>query len=1380
MNILKKPLKLILSVVAILLLIIILLLPFGFRLDLSPWRQTIIQAANDSLPYQLSLDGEMEATLGFHPSVRLSNISLTQESSPDEPVVTIGYISAQVGLLPLLRNTIDIDHILMDSVDIHLKKDDQGQSNWQVASATLPEEVSLTGEQAEYSPSSLPGYQLKIENKIALNNLNIVYIDETESLQFGAGMESLAMAIDASNNLTLNAYGTLQFKEQFKEQRKEQQEDLQEKWQFDSLIALDSLLKTQQGQVSLKASLADAGVQLDGNINLAEGENTELALKASMPTAGIIEKIAGQDMSLLAPVAVKSRIVANPASTHLNDLDIAFSDSQLTGIVHVQKADLPIVEGSLNMDGLDLAPWLALAEKVQSQETEKPPSDQNSNLQNDETASLTEVIQNWLNSAEIDFDFSLTQLTGLPVEIDNTQLAITMNNGRLHAPASLSVADMPLSGEITMAVNDNDHIVINSSMTSQAADIGPLFSALLEEDAKGHVESLSLDINASGESVSEMLRHALLDFELSNGHLTVDQKQQWKLRSVTARLGLNRDTNIQVDADLLDIPVKLGIQADPLIGLQTGTPWQLQLNADSPAFTGKAEGFVSEKGLKEDSRFIVEMNAAELGALSKWFGIKDDSDQPMHLSGELVQQKNILSVSLPELRIGETTGEIGFDWDTSAASGIANLKTHFSKLNLDELLSFLPEELPEELPKELPEPEDKSDTQQPAVTSPSTPTAGPRPGPAPGSAPGPMAGPGAPSGSAESEGVNLNAPLLGKNVQIPDANIDFRIDELIVSGQIFSNLTFAGEIRDSQLTPSPLSAEFADSRFYGDLALDLSDQTLAMDFDLGVDQPDFGRILSELNVVSDMDLFLDKARFSLNLKGKTIGELIQQVRMNASLEGGTLRLIDANTGAASEILLSSGSISAQPNMRLTLKMDGELKELPVELEVSFNPLSRLLTSRNNVTMQLSVRMPDIHLLSYSVVNLPVDQRNMRLGIILKTPNLSALNPLLDVDMPPLGPVEMHGRFGVNPDGYEIRQSTVNIGDTRLVGDLKLLTLGDKPDLAIHLAAPTIQLNDFKLGDWKAWEEKNDTDKPAPEDVVATPDESDKTASLISAETMNALNASFKVDVDEVLSGEDRLGEGKLRLKLGDGNLNLNPLFVALPGGEIYATGHLKPVDAGFNVVLQSNIDRFDYGVMARRIDPETKMQGEVSVNINIDTTAATPDDLFSHARGNFGFAVWPRDFEAGIIDLWAVGLASAVLPRLGPEDPSQLNCAVGTFNLEDGQMSDIALMLDTSQMQVAGHSSVNFTDQKIELELTPRAKTAQIFGLSLPIRVTGSFTDFGIGVPPTEAIMTTIRFVTSPVVAPISWLFQQPLGADGSVLCQQIYNQSRSFLPLRP
>ena len=1174
-NKISKTLRWALSVVACLLLLVIFLLSIGIRINLSPWHDTILATANSQLPYHLALDGELEATIAFRPSIRVSDIKLSSLETPDQPLITVSSVSAKVGILPFLSNTINIDHVVLESVSVDLQRDENGQANWATTSEKQRQVESEPKEPADFKFPKLPGFDLKIDNRLAIEGLSLVYTDAAQSQHMTGDLDVLNITLDADNHLQLSADGSFQ----------------NEPWTLKSRLEWKSLLTDQSGALAVNGAFAN--IPLTGNIVFSE---------------------------------------------------------------------------------------------------------------------------------------------------------------------------------------DSDALAINTTLLSQNVDLTPLLSKYIQPDARGTLENLQLQANIQGKNIPQFIQNATTTLTLDHGSLHLGE-DDWKIHSIHADAGFPQSTQIDVHAELLNIPVHANITAEPLAALQDNKPWQMEATLDSPAFNGQVTGFVSDKGLRQDSQFNLNLSAQKLGALSSWLGVRDDIAQPMNLRGQATLENNRVSLNLSEFVIGQTTAEILAEWHPGSDNGLANIVVHLPALDLDELHSFLPEA------KEQTTSEAVASTPRQGPTP--GPTPGPRPGPTPGSAPGAMAGPtpgtvGGAMASAptSSDNQRRNAPLLRRDIAIPDANIDFRIDELLVAGKNISNMSFRGGVKDGWLKPSPFSADFAGSRFYGDMSLSLRHQTVDMVFDLGVDKPDFGRILTELDMVNSMPLSLDSAHVSLQLKGRTLDELIQHIRLNANLQGGSLELVDANTGVSQKVLLESGSLTAQPNMRLTLKMDGELKELPVELEVSFNPLSRLITNPKNVTMQLSVRMPDIHLLSYSVVSLPLDKRFVRLGVILKTPSLAALNPLLGVDLPPWGPIDFHGRFGINPEGYEIRQSKIQVGDSSLIGDMRLLTTGEKPELSILLNTPTIQIDDFKLGDWQAWSRPEEDKQQSTETASTNKEETD--SHLISADTLNALNAELKIEVDEVLSGKDKLGEGQLHLMLEDGSLSLNPLRVALPGGEIYVNGHLTPQEEGFRIGLNADVDHFDYGVLARRISPETDMKGTVSFHMDINTLAQTPDDLFHHALGDFGFAVWPQDFEAGIIDLWAVGLLSAVLPRIGPSDPSQLNCMVGTFQLEDGQMKNNVLMLDTSQMQVAGNTQVNFTDEKINLVLVPRAKEAQIFGLSLPIMITGGFNDFGFGIPSGELIVTTLRFITSPVIAPVSWLFAQPLQEDGSAMCQQFYDQSRSPVPVRP
>ena len=143
----------------------------------------------------------------------------------------------------------------------------------------------------------------------------------------------------------------------------------------------------------------------------------------------------------------------------------------------------------------------------------------------------------------------------------------------------------------------------------------------------------------------------------------------------------------------------------------------------------------------------------------------------------------------------------------------------------------------------------------------------------------------------------------------------------------------------------------------------------------------------------------------------------------------------------------------------------------------------------------------------------------------------------------------------------------------------------------------------------------------------------------------------------------------------------------------------------------------------------------------------------SIAPAAINFAIFPEEFEAGIIDLWAVNLISAVLPVLESGDPSKINCVVGLFDMNDGRMKQRSILVDTSRMSVTGKAEVDFRTERVKVELVPSPKKPEFFNLATPIQVEGTFSDFGIGVKPEDLLGTVIRFVTSIVHVPLQRIF---------------------------
>jgi uncharacterized protein involved in outer membrane biogenesis len=252
----------------------------------------------------------------------------------------------------------------------------------------------------------------------------------------------------------------------------------------------------------------------------------------------------------------------------------------------------------------------------------------------------------------------------------------------------------------------------------------------------------------------------------------------------------------------------------------------------------------------------------------------------------------------------------------------------------------------------------------------------------------------------------------------------------------------------------------------------------------------------------------------------------------------------------------------------------------------------------------------------------------------------------------------------------------------------------------------------------------------------------------------------------VRSGKDVLGSGKLDARLLKGRAEIGPVIVAMPGGEAKLQLSYEPREQDVLADLKVDIDRFDYGVIGRRLKPESDLGGRFSLKMDVNSRASRLSQMLAHGNGNIDIAVWPEKLPSGVFDLWAVNLFVALLPTLDPSNVSVVNCAVGRFTLNDGKLAQRQLVIDTTRMRVNGEAQVNFADERLRVRMQPQAKTAQFLSLATPIEVTGSLDQFKVGPNPGDVMQTIVRLATSIFWVPIQKLMGEKLPADGADVCK--------------
>jgi uncharacterized protein involved in outer membrane biogenesis len=520
-----------------------------------------------------------------------------------------------------------------------------------------------------------------------------------------------------------------------------------------------------------------------------------------------------------------------------------------------------------------------------------------------------------------------------------------------------------------------------------------------------------------------------------------------------------------------------------------------------------------------------------------------------------------------------------------------------------------------------------------------------------------------------------------------------------------------------------------------------------------------GSILSWLEIVQGMEATVGGVKMHIAAKGNKIEDVLSQSNFSASIKDGLWTLRDLNTQASAEIDINRGTIKSLAGKPISFALDGRLEKTPITINIDTESLAAFARKIDHLPLNFKILAAGARLNLKTDVQLPIKSKNMSLQMDLKGDMLNSLDDLLNVSLPPIGPYSMGGRFAMDEKGYRISEFEVRVGQSDLRGSAVLNTTGAKPDLNIELATEKLQINDFDFGEWSAVEPASTQEKKEAIDR-------EKGLRLLSPEVMQSCDARIAVNVNEVLSGNDLLGGGSVLMMLNNGRMTVDPLRLDIPGGAFDMSFAYEPTDREVLAEAFIDIEKFDFGILARRAKEDTKMQGLLSLDVNLSSRAPSLNLVMHNVNGHIDFAIWPQDIEAGIIDLWAVNLFTAILPEVDKEKTSKINCIIGQYSLKDGLLREDRMFIDTTRMRVKGDARVDFKKEDVYLYLKSRGKRPEFFSLATPIEVKGDISDFKIGVAPGGLIGTTIRFITSPLHVPLRRLFSENLPPEGSDICE--------------
>ncbi|MFN0038085.1 MAG: AsmA family protein [Burkholderiales bacterium] len=1297
------------SVIAIGLAVAFYIASFGITLNAAALRQSIATTFSDNIGRPVRLDGPLELEISAQPSLRVGGLHIANAPGFEGgDFASLGEARLALDLWPLLfEKKLRIDELSGSRVKLRLQRNADGRGNWTfapriAAPAPIPPPPKSDNPTAIGAEQAVSALDIQ---RISLEQLNVEYVGPDGVSHF-FDLHKLHARSPSGQPFTMNLDGAV-----------EKTFPYQLEFQGGRLV---DLVGGKPWPIEMKLTFLSTILYLHGTVS---GNQGDIAFGLGTENLAEFERLTQTRLPDVGATGMAGTVQYSARKVALTQLSGAMGKTTLIGTLGIDSSGKkPKITGSLTLPTLDLRPFLHNdnGESAQPPASTEPPRSL-SDLYRDLSTATFSLGQ--LNDADIDLTLAVQRWMSLPGDVQDVSLGLKLENGRLQAPVVATVTNVTLRGGVTADATATPP-KFQLALGTQDSNLGGLAEFLIgARGIKGHLGRFDLKLGASGNQVSELVRSLDVGLHIrkgqfSYGNLEGGRPVDFSLHDFSLVLPAGKALTGDMTGTLLEHPFTAKLRGGALEPMMLGAQSPLDFSLRSGPVSLNIAGLLQAPTADTGPTLKFSVNAPQAGELASWFGFTPGAEAPIRLSGKATLRTTEWRLDDLSFRLGRSAISADLARTGIGSQPLLQVRLAAEQIDVKEIESLIPKS--------------KKTNMQ------------------------------------ESEGPVLDIPILPQGIDLTDSDIEVRIARFPGSPLEVTDVSFDGRIREGYMHPSPFAVKMAGTALNGAVLLDLRGAEPRAGLWLFASNIDIGSMMRKLGMNANLEATFQEFGFHLMARASRLGDMLGRSELLGNIGGGRITLRDANTGAQARIALDKGQLRAEPGAPLRLNLHGAIDDVPILLGLETARAEDLLNPKLPLPFQFHAEAADTRVKLAGEIARPVGSE-LKLALDMQGTRFDNLNKLMRASLPPWGPWSAAGQFRMSSLGYAVDELRLQVGQSVLNGTGRLDTQGVRPKLDVTLSAPNIQLDNFRFGDWSPVEKKPvpETEKPltAEELRAKAAQASQTTQKLLSPEVLRRQDAFLKVQVDQVLSGEDKLGSGRLEAKLENGRADIGPVEVNVPGGSAKFSLGYEPTDRDVKVDLHIDVDRFDYGILARRIKPETDLQGLFSLKMNVDSRAQYLADVLKNGNGRIEFAVWPKNMQAGIFDLWAVNILVALVPAVDPGKASKINCAIGRFQLGDGKLVEKSIVLDTSRMRVTGKGGADFNTENVKLNMRPQAKSAQFLSLSTPIEVSGTFTKFNIGVAPGGIIETVGRLATSILWVPFQKLAGKTIPADGSDVC---------------
>jgi uncharacterized protein involved in outer membrane biogenesis len=909
-----------------------------------------------------------------------------------------------------------------------------------------------------------------------------------------------------------------------------------------------------------------------------------------------------------------------------------------------------------------------------------------------------------LSATNTDLKLSLKELTGLEIAVDDIDLEVELANGVLSAPITLRAAGVPLSAELEVRAQETPEI--SSRVWVRDLSLGQLGRIVdIPDELDGRFGALDLEITSSGNSIDALRANLLVEAEATETAVTFkdeigEEPVQVFLSQIHATYRPGSPLAVAARGTLFDESFTVELQTASLTDLVDNDEWPLSLRMQGAGATLELAGTLELEatGLDFDLQFGLAGDRA--GALENWLGFPSHADHPYSLTGQVTFATGTRLLRLDESFIGRTRFAGEFAWSGEDEDEPFMVTLHATALDLRQL-------------------QDLSNS----VTDLDT----------------------------EQDVIGIDMPILPSKKSFHDAEIELTVDRLLRDPIDLTNANASLHIRQGRLERSPFSFAYNTQQFTGEISLDLHQEIPRLALAFHGHGERLGEILEKEGIVDGSLIAAKQVDLRIDAYGASVREIIRSADLSGQLVDVHWQIQPAEFDEPLTIRLDHLDLSGPRGQPIVLTGAGFLLQEPLDLRLQLRSSKQPQTDQEeSLPFDLTIGLAATKIELNGELQLPVTRGLFDTQMVVEGMTLATLSPLVDMDLPDIGPYQLKSRLAIAEGGFTLKELDLSLGESDLRGEIGYRRVEDRPTFTADLTSQLIRTEDLFQLDPEAEDDDRTAEKP-PETRKLTLD------------GFNGFDADIKLAALNILTPDGSTENMSFDLNLERGSLDL---FIQRHHESSHSdevTARIRPWQEGLQAEVQATWDRQPYGWLTEVLKPGMA-KGSWSIDLDLRSRGSSVQELAANLAGYVDFADYPVNANATMLDLWGAGLLNSLLPlfQLGTE--SQINCAVAKFQVENGVLTPELLIIDSTRSRIRGKGTIDLPSNKIGLRLKPRPKQRRLISLATPVSVRGPLTDPNVQISKGGMAVTFFR-LSLWVYTVWRDLVRKPLPADGRDVC---------------